>query len=219
MLRISTRAVLFAMLGFSMSTQADTLGPLDGRSPDPSQMSEMSVEVGYVSEDDFSSFSGRFNYQYTPLVTLYGDLGLVDLGDSADGTAFGIGARYYLENQRIVPELDLAVRASYHMGSVERGTLAGVDADLSELTVAVHFGGKEAFYSNGIKWYGVLSYNRLAFETTFGGVRTDVNDTEIGLGAGVYMPLGPGEVYAGVENIDEMYVGIGYRHFLGGAGY
>ena len=83
------------------------------------------------------------------------------------------------------------------------------------MTFAAHFGGKEAFYSNGIKWYGVLSYNRLSSETAIG----DDNETEIGLGADVYMPLGPGEVYVGVENIDEMYVGICYRHFLGGASY
>jgi hypothetical protein len=219
MLRFSTRAVLFAMLSFSMSSQADTLGPLDGRSPDPRQMSEMSIEVGYVSEGDFSSLSARLNYQYTPLVTFYGDFGLVDLGDSADGNAFGIGARYYLDNQRIMPEVDLAVGASYHMSTVELGSFAGAESDLSELTLAVHFGGKEAFYSNGLKWYGVVSYNRLAFETRFGGQTSDDNDSEIGLGGGVYMPLGPGEVYVGVENIDDMYFGVGYRHFLGGASY
>lgn len=213
MLRNSARAFLFVLLGFSMTAQADTFGPLDGRSPDPSQMSQMSVEVGYVSEGDFSTIAGRFNYQYSSLVTLYGDFGLVDIGDNADGNAFGFGARYYLENQRIMPEWDLAVRASYHTSSIDVG--AGADFDLSEMTFAAHFGGKEAFYSNGIKWYGVLSYNRLSSETAIG----DDNETEIGLGAGVYMPLGPGEVYVGVENIDEMYVGIGYRHFLGGASY
>jgi hypothetical protein len=213
MLRFSTRAVLFAMLGFSMASQADTLGPLDGRSPDPRQMSEMSVEVGYVSEGDFSTIAGRLNYQYSALVTLYGDYGLVDIGDNANGNAFGFGARYYLANQRIMPELDLAVRASYHMSSIDVD--AGADFDRSEMAFAAHIGGKEAFYSNGIKWYGVLSYNRLSSETAFG----DNKDSEIGLGAGVYMPLGPGEVYAGVENIDEMFFGIGYRHFLGGASY
>lgn len=214
MLRFSTRAVLFAILGFSMSTQADTLGPLDGRSPDSRQMSDMSVEVGYVSEGDFSSFSGRLNYQYTPLVTLYGDFGVVNVGNNADGTAFGIGARYYLANQRIVPELDLAVRASYHMGSVDSD--ASSELDLSELALAVHFGGKEAFYSNGVKWYGVISYNRNSIDSSFGG---DASDSNIGIGGGVYLPLGAGEFYIGVENIDEMFVGLGYRHFLGGANY
>ncbi|MFT5893652.1 MAG: hypothetical protein ACI8VW_000518 [bacterium] len=219
MFRFSTRAVLFAMLGFSMSVQADTLGPLDGRSPDSRQMSEMSVEVGYVSEGDFSSLSGRLNYQYTPLLTLYGDFGFVDVGDNADGNAFGIGARYYLDSQRIMPELDLAVRVSYHMSSVDAGGFVGAELDRSELALAVHFGGKEAFYSNGIKWYGVVSYNRLSAETMFGGQTSENNDSEIGIGGGVYMPLGPGEIYVGVENIDDMFVGVGYRHFLGGAGY
>jgi hypothetical protein len=208
------RAFLFVMLGFSMSAQADTLGPLDGRSPDPGQLSQMSVEVGYVSEGDFSTIAGRFNYQYSPLLTLYGDIGLVDIGDNYDGNAFGIGARYYLANQRIMPELDLAVRASYHTGAVDVGVGAS-EIDLSEMTFAVHFGGKEAFYSNGIKWYGVLSYNRVTSEGVFGAG----TNSEIGLGAGVYMPLGPGEVYVGVENIDDMFFGIGYRHFLGGASY
>lgn len=213
MLRNSARAFMFVTFGFSMTAQADTLGPLDGRSPDPGQMSQMSAEVGYVSEGDFSTIAGRFNYQYAPLITLYGDIGLVDIGDDADGSAFGFGARYYLENQRIVPQLDFAVRASYHIASID--IESGGDVDRSETTFAAHFGGKEAFYSNGIKWYGVLSYNRSTSDTALG----DVTDSEIGFGAGVYMPLGPGEVYAGVENIDDMFFGIGYRHFLGGAGY
>ncbi len=53
----------------------------------------------------------------------------------------------------------------------------------------------------------------------FGGQTSENNDSEIGIGGGVYMPLGPGEIYVGVENIDDMFVGVGYRHFLGGAGY
>ena len=213
MLRFSTRAVLFAILAFSMSIQADTLGPLDGRSPDPREMSKMSVEVGYVSEGDFSTIAGRFNYQLSPLLTLYGDFGLVEVSDNADGNAFGIGARYYLANQRIVPALDLAVRASFHMSSVESG--AGSESDLSEMSFAVHIGGKEAISSSSIKWYSLLSFNRLSVDTA----GADENDFEIGIGAGVYMSLGPGEVYVGLENIDEMYFGIGYRHFLGGDAY
>lgn len=202
-----------------MSVLADTFGPLDGRSPDPRQMSEMSAEVGYVSEGDFSSLSTRLNYQYSPLLTLYGDLALVDLNGNADGNAFGFGARYYLANQRIVPELDLAVRASYHLSNVEFNSFASTDLDISEFSMAVHFGGKEAFYENGLKWYGVISYNRVATETTVSGISTDNSDSDIGFGGGVYMPLGPGEVYVGVENIDDMYFGLGYRHFLGDASY
>ena len=219
MLRFSTRVVLIASLGLSMSAQSDTLGPLDGRSPDPGQMSPMSVEVGYVSEDEFSTIGGRFNYQMSPVLSLYGDLGIVEIGNG-DGNAFGFGARYYLSNQRIAPQLDLAVRASYHVGSVDFSSgLTTVESDLTELSLAVHVGGKEAFYSNGLKWYGVVSYTRQTSDLSTGANSGETSDSNIGFGGGVYMPLGPGEAYVGVENIDEMFFGIGYRHFLGGARY
>ena len=218
MLRFSAFVVLSAVLIFSSSTQAGSLGPLDGRSPDSSQMSTMSIEVGYVSEGELSSFSGRFNYQFSPLLTVYGDVGLVDV-DNGDGGAFGIGVRYYLSNQRIVPQLDLAVRASYHTSTVEFDMTSGSERDLSELSFAVHFGGKEAFYSHGLKWYGVVSFNQLSAASSGSVVASDTDNTELGFGGGVYMPLGPGEAYFGMENIDEMFVGIGYRHFLGSVRY
>lgn len=207
MLRFSTCAIFLAVMGLSIPALADTLGPLDGRSPNPAQMSEMSAEVGYVNEGDFTSLSARLNYQYTPLMTLYGDVGLIDLRGDSDGIGFGVGARYYLENQRIVPELDLAVRASYHLSDA---------SDLSELSAAVHVGGKEALNSNGFNWYGVLSLNRLAFDRANGGRDSHV---EIGFGGGFYMPLGPGQLYVGIEHIDEVFFGIGFRHFLGDASY
>ena len=215
MLRFSACAVFLGVLGFSLSAQADTLGLLDGRSPDPSQLSEMSVEIGYLSEDNLSTLAGRFNYQLSPVLSLYGDFGITEVGNG-DGNSFGAGVRYYLPNQRIAPELDIGVRASYHMSSIDFSSgFASNDLDLTELTVAVHVGGKEAFYSNGLKWYGVVSYNRQSSEQG----SFDNTDTDLGFGGGVYMPLGPGEAYVGVENIDEMFFGIGYRHFLGGASY
>jgi hypothetical protein len=219
MLRFSTRAVSIAVLVFSMSAQADTLGPLDGRSPDPGQISPMSVEVGYVSEDELTTIAGRFNYQMSPVLSLYGDFGIVEVGQG-DGNTFGVGVRYYLPNQRIAPQLDIGVRGSYHVSNVDFSTaFASAESDFTELALAVHVGGKEAFYANGMKWYGVVSYNRQSADSSLGQISSDTTDSDIGFGGGVYMPLGPGEAYVGVEKIDEMYFGIGYRHFLGGASY
>ena len=213
MLRFSI-GILFSVLGLSLTAQADTLGPLDGRSPDPSQQSEMSVEIGYVSGDNFSTLAGRLNYQLSPVLSLYGDFGISELGDG-DGNAFGVGVRYFLPKQRLVPQLDVGVRASYHLSSIDSSGFSSPEADLSELAVAIHFGGKEEFYSNGLKWYGVVSYNRLSSEQA----NSDASESDLGFGGGVYMPLGPGEAYIGLENIDNMFIGIGYRHFLGGASY
>ena len=178
----------------------------------------MSVEVGYVNEGDFSNLSGRFIYQYSPLVSVYGDFGTLERA-SDEGTAFGLGATFYLAKQRFMPVLDVGVRASYHLASVDNGISGGTESDISDMAVAVHFGSKEPFFSYGLKWYGVVSYHRYSVESSIGTQSFDSSSSDVGLGAGVYMPLGSGEAYVGLENLDEMYFGIGYRYFLGGDRY
>ena len=218
MSRFSSGVLFLAMLGLSLSAQADRYGPLDGRSPDPSQTTKMSVEVGFVSEGDFSNLTGRFIYQFSPLVSVYGDFGTIERTND-EGTAFGIGATFYLAKQRIMPVLDIGVRASYHMASVDNGIMGGTESDISDMAVAVHVGSKEAFFSYGMKWYGVLSYHRSGVESLAGTQSFDSSSSDVGLGAGVYMPVGAGEAYVGIENLEEIYVGVGYRYFLGGGNY
>ncbi|MFK8074954.1 MAG: hypothetical protein AB8B84_00110 [Granulosicoccus sp.] len=215
MSRLLSRSVVLLTSLFAASVNAGTLGLLEGRSAQPDQTGQTSVEVGYLSEGDFSTIAGRVSYQLSPPVTLYGDFGLIDLGD-ADGSAFGLGVRYHLAKQRLLPMLDASVRASYHTGSADFNAFGGnTDTDLAELSFAVHVGSKEAFLDNGMKWYGVLSYNRTTSEVSTAVVSIDSTDADLGLGGGVYMPFGPGEVYVGVENINELFFGLGYRHFIG----
>ena len=217
MSRLFARSFFVVAFVFSMSLNADTLGPLDGRSAKPGQAKEMSVELGYVTESDFTNIAVRVNYQYSAPVTLYADFGLVDLG-SADGSALGFGVRYHLPKQRILPTLDASVRASYHSGSVDFSNFgSSTDIDLSEFSVALHLGGKEAFHETGMKWYGVVSFNRVSTDSTIGQFSSSNSDSEIGFGGGVYMPFGPGEAYAGIEIIDDLFFGLGYRHFIGRA--
>lgn len=215
MSRILSRSFVLLASLFTASVSAGSLGLLEGRSAQPDQPGQTTVELGYLTEGDFSTIAGRVSYQLSPPVTLYGDFGLIDLGD-ADGNAFGLGVRYHLAKQRLLPMLDASVRASYHLGSADFNAFGGnTDTDLTELSFAVHVGSKEAFLDNGMKWYGVLSYNRLTSEVSSGVVSTDVSDSDIGLGGGVYLPFGAGEAYVGVENIDELFFGLGYRHFIG----
>lgn len=220
-IRIMSRNVFgftaFLMLFFSASVYSGTLGLLEGRSAEPDQQGQTTLELGYLTEGDFSTIAGRVSYQLSTPVTLYGDFGLIDLGD-ADGNSFGIGVRYHLAKQRLLPMLDASVRASYHMGSADFNAFGGsTDTDLTELSFAAHIGSKEAFLDNGMKWYAVLSFNRNSVDVTSGGGSSDNSDSDIGLGGGVYMPFGPGEAYVGVENIDELFFGLGYRHFIGRA--
>ena len=215
MSRLLSRSVVLLTSLFAASVSAGTLGLLEGRSAQPDQPGQTTVELGYLTEGDFSTIAGRVSYQLSPPVTLYGDFGLIDLGD-ADGNAFGFGVRYHLAKQRLLPMLDASVRASYHTGSADFNAFGGnTDTDLAELSFAVHVGSKEAFLDNGMKWYGVLSYNRSTTEVSSGAVSTDASDSDMGLGGGVYMPFGPGEAYVGVENINELFFGLGYRHFIG----
>lgn len=215
MLRSIARSIVLLTFVSSASVYAGTLGLLEGRSAHPDQPGQTTLELGYLTEGDFSTIAGRVSYQLSPPVTLYGDFGLIDLGD-ADGNAFGFGVRYHLAKQRLLPTLDASVRASYHMGSADFNAFGGsTDTDLTELSFAVHIGSKEAFLDNGMKWYGVLSFNRSSSEVSAGAISADNSDSDIGLGGGVYMPFGPGEAYVGVENIDELFFGLGYRHFIG----
>jgi len=42
----------------------------------------------------------------------------------------------------------------------------------------------------------------------------DDTENELGFGGGVVLPVGPGEAYAGVDLIDELQFGLGFRYFV-----
>lgn len=199
------------ILSLSVTTvQAEYLGLLSGRSANPGSMTDLSVELGFISGDlgdvDYQNIGARVNYRLSPELVVFGDVGISEFGPT-DGTPFGLGAIYFLSNQRISENLDIAGKASYHTGDYD---FAGVSSDISGLSLEVLVSGQEPISANGMGWYANAGFHRLSIDFGF----RDDSTNEIGLGGGLILPVGPGEAYAGIDFIDEMTFGIGFRYFV-----
>lgn len=210
MLKKSLVAAAMA-LSFSVTTvQAEYLGLLSGRSANPGNMTDLSVELGFITGDlgeaDYQNIGARVNYRVSPELVVFGDVGISEF-EQADGTPFGVGAIYFLSNQRISENFDIAGKASYHTGDYDFNNFSG---DISGLSLEVLVSGQEPISANGMGWYANIGFHRLSVD--FG--LADDSSSELGLGGGVILPVGPGEAYAGVDFIDEMTFGIGFRYFV-----
>lgn len=198
--------LLYAFLSLPTAAFAEYLGLLNGRSADPGSYGPMSVEAGIISGSlgtvDYQHFGVRLNSRVSDKVVVFGDLGNSQFGTS-DGTPFGLGVFVHLPNQKINERLDMALKASYHAGGYTvSGRSLNITATSFELLVS-------GLAEEGVGGYASLGVHRLNIE--FGGVD---GSTEFGFGAGLSVPLGPGEAYAGFDFIDEVTLGVGFRYFL-----
>lgn len=188
------------------AAKAEYLGLLNGRSADPASYSAMSVEAGVITGSlgtvDYQHFGVRLNSRVSDKVVVFGDLGNTQFGAS-DGTPFGLGVFVHLPNQRINEKLDMALKASYHAGGY---TVSGRSLNITATSFELLFSG---LAEEGVGGYASLGVHRLNIE--FGGVD---GSTEFGFGAGLSVPIGPGEAYAGFDFIDEVTLGVGFRYFL-----
>lgn len=195
---------------------AEFLGLPNGRSANPDNQSELSAELGFVTGDmgsaDYQNIGARLNYRVSPEVVLFGDLGASEYGD-ADGTPVGVGVIYHLSRQRISDKLDISAKASYHKGEYK---VSGVRIDLSGLSFEAIISGRTPLAANGLGWYGNFGIHRLNSDTRVNRTLVGSSDssTEIGVGGGLVLPTGTGEAYAGVDLIDELTFGIGFRYFI-----
>ena len=203
---IKTAVILTSLSAALMTSnaQAEILGVLGGQSANPEGQADLSVEIGYKFESDLSILGARVNYRLSPKTFIYGDLGFADFDFGSDGTPIGIGFRYHLADQRFVPSLDASVKGSFHIADFD-------SVDISELSVGLHVSGKEAIHESGLRWYGTASFSRV--EVDFDIFGSD-SDFEIGFGGGVYLPVKNGEAYVGLEHIDDLFIGIGYRYSI-----
>ena len=202
-------AVLVAAILLATNAQAEFFGLPNGRSANPANISDLSVELGFMNGDlgdgDYQNIGARVNYRVSPQIVVIGDIGVSEFG-RADGNPAGLGILYHLSRQRISQSVDIAAKASYHSGQYSTG---GIDIDLSGLSLEALVSGRTPLASNGLNWYGNFGYHRLT-------VKADNSDStnEIGLGAGLVLPTGAGEAYVGVDFIDEMTFGLGFRYFV-----
>ena len=198
---LSLVLVLVATLCISSQVSAGLLGTVNGRTADFTRMPDLSVEgffnFGDFDDVDYQNLGARVNYRLSPGVILHGDVGLTEIGNF-DTLTFGFGAFYALTG--LFENIDAAVKGSFHTGDFDD---AG-DVDVLELEFL--FSGTEPIMANGLMWYANIGLHRLDFGVS--------SDTELGLGGGVVLPVALGEAYAGIDLIDELTFGIGYRYFF-----
>ncbi|MFK7892932.1 MAG: hypothetical protein AB8B63_19110 [Granulosicoccus sp.] len=191
---------------------AEPYGLLNGRSMNFDATPQLTVEAGVQLGDEFEHFGARVNYTVSPTLQAYGDIGQSELGDDefdADGLTFGFGAFFKLDSP--VEGADFAVHGSYHMGTLE---VRGLDIDINSIVVEAVFSGQDPLGASGnLFWNANVGFARLGVDFERGG---DDSETELMFGAGVTMPLasGSGELYGGLNYVDGMGFGAGYRHFL-----
>ena len=198
---LSLVLVLVTTLCISSQVSAGLLGTVNGRTADFTRMPDLSVEgffnFGDFDDVDYQNLGARVNYRLSPGVILHGDVGLTEIGNF-DTVTFGIGAFYALTG--LFENIDAAIKGSFHTGDFDE---AG-DVDVLELEFL--FSGTEPIMANGLMWYANIGLHRLDFGAS--------SDTELGLGGGVVLPVALGEAYAGIDLIDELTFGIGYRYFF-----
>ncbi len=201
--------VLVAATLLVSNAQAEFFGLPNGRSANPANISDLSVELGFMTGDldvtDYQNIGARVNFRVSQEIVVIGDIGVSEFG-RADGNPVGLGILYHLSRQRISQSVDIAAKASYHSGQYSSG---GNDIDLSGLSLEALVSGRTPLVSNGLNWYGNFGYHRLTVEA---GNRDSTN--EFGIGAGLVLPTGAGEAYLGVDLIDETTFGLGFRYFV-----
>ena len=209
-----------AALG-TTAAHAEFFGLPNGRSANPGNLPPLSVEGSFNTGGDYQHIGARVNYQVSPELVVFGDVGQsafdLGFGSDADGLSFGIGAFFFLANQQILPQFDIAVKGSFHTASLESdvdgvvvpgfGVVGGGSADVDGTNISLEalISSQEPLSANGLGWYANGGINIL------GG---DFDDTEILLGGGVTLPLGPGEIYGGADLIDDIIFGVGFRYFV-----
>ena len=207
LLRSSCLLALFTLL--PNVGQAEILGLIAGREAKPAITNELSVELGIVNGElddaDYQNIAARVNYKLSPELVVSATLGTGEFGLS-DGTPFGASVLYFLANQRISENLNIAGKASYHGGEY---SFRELDGDLTALALEVLVSGAQPLMDNGLAWYSNAGYHRITVD--FSGSDTS---HELGLGAGLVLPNALGEGYLGLEFIDGLSFGLGIRYFV-----
>ena len=196
--------------------QAEFFGMRNGRSADLDRLPKTSVEAGFVTGDfiderEYLYFGARVNYRATPELMLYVDIGQTEIEfgtTDTDGIGFGIGGFYTVEG--VFEGSDFALKGSFHRVTVEpsRGTN---EVDLDGIVFEAILSGREGIGAGGnLGWYANLGMHRLSGDDG----SDDDSETEIGFGGGLVIPNDAGEFYLGIDIIDEMIFGGGFRYFL-----
>lgn len=215
------------------------LGTFD---PDQTLSVELGYVTGKIAGADYDNPGLRINYLLKDDIQLFADLSKTTVG-RGDENAYGFGAFYKLGKLFKFTDF-VTLKGSFHTIKLTRYISGGyssnctgpspvinpfdgsltidpgycyptlLDGSNSSNTVQIFamellFGGKPVeqlrFKDKLPSWYANLGVN--SFQGSSLG-------SELSVGGGLVLPLGSGELYAGLDLIDELLMGIGYRYNL-----
>lgn len=193
--------MLVVTTGFLSGTaSAEYLGFPNGRTADFSHMPKLSVEGGFATGDfidiDYQNIGLRVNYRLSPGLMVVGDLGMSEIG-LVDATALGINVFYSLEG--LFENMNSAVKGGFHKADFDV-------LDIDGLSLEFLISGLSPISSSGLNWYANVGLHRLEID--------GVDDSEFGIGGGLVLPASTGEAYVGIDMIDDIVFGLGYRYFF-----
>lgn len=219
MIKKSTATTALALTAAMLSgnASAEIFGLIHGRSANPGNLSQSSVEAGVMVGGDYNTYGARLNYKLSDVTTVYGDVGLHDVDNwNGDGFGFGGGLYYYLPDQRFLEGFDVAVHGSFHMTTLDSNYFgSNVDVDMNALVLDMLVSPQEAINENGMAWFASAGFTRVASDVNvsgFGGGSD--SDIELSFSGGVTLPMGPGEVYGGIDYVDGLSFAAGFRYSL-----
>lgn len=199
------------MMGVALPgvASAELIGLLNGRSADVSRSPDLSVEAGAVfgeiEDIDYQHLGGRLNYKLNPQAVVYADIGTTELDSDTDGLGYGVGVFYQMDG--VFTSTDFGFHGSVHLSDLENDF--NDELNFTFITAEAVFSGKEPINASGsMFWNASLGINRRSGEGD--------SESELALGGGITLRTasGSGEFYAGILNIDDLFYGAGYRHFL-----
>lgn len=196
------------------AARADALGGLDGRSVDPATLPTLSAEISWVADNDVSVLGIRTNYALDATKVGFLTAGLTEFDESgAEGYLVGAGLYLHLARQRVSTSVDLALKPSLGYQSAE-GNGAEIDGFVAALELVIS--GRHAKPGSWpVNWYANIGTEYSYIDTNNRGNDGDVDGL---IGAGVFAPVGPGQIYTGFDYSGEFGVGAGYRLFFQGPG-
>jgi len=212
----ASRHIVAALLGAAtlLSTvpaSAEINGVINGRSANPANLPERSIDVALHERDFSREFGARFNFGINETITGFANAAIVTSGPiGSEGFSFGGGAFIYLPEQRIWDAVDIAIKPSINYLTIEGNF--GFDLNRIALAAEALVSGKDPIGNTALNWYG----NAGLVAVINDGSRNDSTDFEPTVGGGLYMPLGAGQLFFGADLFDgDIDFGVGYRFFLG----
>ena len=178
----------------------------------------LSIDAGY-SSGDVDTLGVRVNYRFHPEFLVFAAVGNSKFASESD-LSFGLGLLYSLPDYGVPFESGVKVSFFRWSGSFGNPAFGRYDLDINEFTVRYVASGNIEPVDN-LKWFGEVGIhflsssvsNRSSSDPAFRGRSSSMDDTELGLEAGLIYDFT--EQFTGmvsVEIVDKTYVNIAVRY-------